>query len=397
MPDSAAYRCPGESHAIPRFVHLGRLAESYAACRDCLHRTDTGTLAPSVVRRFAETVRRAEPPPLVHDEHVGGAYPHVFGAEMLAAFAKAFARFAADDVGHRAGRGPTIMLAHDGRLLGPELPAAAAEGLRWSGADVIDAGRDSGAALAWRIAHSGAAGGLLIAAEPARRMTVRVWLYGAGGRPLSRDGGLATVAARHENGVPRPGRSYGALGTAASDEGRPDALRPWFHALRPLRFVLATDSLVARAELTTLLEQVACQAMHVDVPAARTDTGADALAPHVCAAGAHFGVWIDEIGEAARVCDERGAALSAGQLAAVLAPVVDCDAPVSLPSGMSRERAHRESCSRGERLASEPSGRIWFGDNGHARTDAVQATALLLSALSQSDRPLSEIAGRVGD
>jgi hypothetical protein len=36
------YRCPGESYFIDRPIHLARLAEGFAACRNCSHRFDSG-------------------------------------------------------------------------------------------------------------------------------------------------------------------------------------------------------------------------------------------------------------------------------------------------------------------------------------------------------------------
>jgi hypothetical protein len=67
--DLRRYTCPGEPGDIGRSIHLARLAASYAKCRGCPHRLETGALAlsetaapavdPSATFRDEELVRTA--------------------------------------------------------------------------------------------------------------------------------------------------------------------------------------------------------------------------------------------------------------------------------------------------------------------------------------------------
>jgi hypothetical protein len=134
---------------------------------------------------------------------------------------------------------------------------------------------------------------------------------------------------------------------AAADNYLSD-LRPAYHALRPLRFVLHSTCEPVLSYLEDLMQNVACRATAAD-PASR-------IGEQVAAAGAHFGIEITDDGQNARVFDERGAAVATERLLASLAGEIG------------------EACT--------------------VTADALRTLTLLLVLLSRDDLPLSTVLDR---
>lgn len=133
-------------------------------------------------------------------------------------------------------------------------------------------------------------------------------------------------------------------------------LRPAYHALRPLRFVLACICEPVVSYLDDLLKNVACRI----IPA---EPGSD-FGGQVVAAKAHFGLIISNDGEDGSVYDEQGRAVSEQELCAC-----------------SRER---------------PANRAAFGAASHAPVaDALRTLTTLLVLLSRDDSPLSTLLDRI--
>ena len=181
------YRCPGERQAISRAVHLGRMAAFYPPCRRCPHREDAGSLSPRQVEQLAETAARRRPRPLFHDEGAAGVFLDEFTPADARRMAAAFGAVVREETegsnseerrekreegGNDGGEQrepsihpssfiphpsailhPSVVLAGDGRPISAELVAAVADGLRWSGCDVIDIGPATAACLAFAIHH----------------------------------------------------------------------------------------------------------------------------------------------------------------------------------------------------------------------------------------------------
>ena len=228
-PQTEPYRCPGEQHPISRAVHLGRLAAFYPACRQCPRREETGTLSPRRVAQLAETSRRGQPRSLFHDEGAGGVYLN----DLTPAAAKEYRRRVRrggerceegrresrrGERGREAEVGPTspyllispspqsppsILLAGDGRPLTAELVAAAAEGLRSTGCDVVDVGPSTAPCLAFAVDHLQAAGGILVGNPGEDSHTAGMKFWAAGPRPLSAGGSLEPIMERYQAGVSR--------------------------------------------------------------------------------------------------------------------------------------------------------------------------------------------------
>jgi phosphomannomutase len=409
---SADYCCPGETATISRAVHLGRLARFYPACRRCPRRDETGTLSGRLVKRLAETRRRGQARPLWDGEAAVG----VFGNELTPALARQMAAALgltlleqADD----SSQPPAAIIAGDGRPLVPELLAAVSEGLRWSGCNVVDIGAASTACLAFAIGHLHCAGGIHLGNPGGRAETVGLRFWTGGPRPLSSTTPPQPIFARIDAGLQRPTRKFGSLGRFQADEPYLAALSPFYHALRPLRFVLDAPCRPLAGYLQRLTASVACEPL--PCPAH------DQLPEQIRRESAHFGVRLDADGETCQLWDEQGRPVDGESLLLLLAAesVAGTGEPVAhgQPGGVVvveeatsastvrrlRHQGHRvvacpalraemyDACRQSQAvLGGGPSGRFWHALEDYLAADALVSLTLLLRRLSRSDRPMSQ-------
>jgi phosphomannomutase len=192
---------------------------------------------------------------------------------------------------------PAVVLASDGEPRTAELIAAADEGLRLAGCNVVDVGSASVAAMRFAIDHLGADGGVLVAAQRSRQLPTSVRYWAPGSTPLD-ESGNRRVAEQAHAGVDRPQRRNG-------QSRRFDATTPYlatwrdsYHGLRPLRIALDSASLPVRRYIDALLTHSACRVID--------GTLNERPAERITAADAHVGLRIDRFGEVLAVFDERG-------------------------------------------------------------------------------------------
>jgi hypothetical protein len=396
------YRCPGELDDISRAIHLGRLSAYYEGCRHCPHRDDVEGLSAGLRQRLAEA-HLAPVAPLLEPEAVAGLYGDQLDAALVRRYAAAFGIWLRQRTGRQEPA--TVLLASDDRPLAADLVAAASDGLRFVGCNVVDLGGRTAASLANQIARDGAAGGVLVGNILSELRTASVSLWGGGGQPISTHPGenaleqIWELAARP---VPRPGRRYGGWRRGAGGDATLDRLTPYFHALRPLCFRLDTSCLPLKRVLSALLGQVACRMV---VPGQVDQRAAERF---------HFYVWIDGNGERLKLWNEQRQEVDSERLLCLLAAhcqqpaaavVVEQDIAAATVERLratscqihrahgSRAAMHAAMLSSGASLGGGPSGRFWFSGPSPA-ADALAALAQLLVILSQSDRPLSEVLSR---
>lgn len=387
MTAETLYRCPGETYEISRSVHLGRLAGFYPACADCPHREDTGTFSARRTRMLASVHRRAKKPDSLFDqEGIEGVYLNEIGPEIARRVGQAFGAVTVES--WMAKEPPRVFMAFDGRPATAELAAIATDGLRWAGCEVVDLGTATAPCLAIAAARYDAAGTIIVGDVRGSLREVSLTFGGRGGEPISSPGALDTVAETFHSYPPRPARPFGGIERLAVEADYLNRLRSSYHALRPLRFVIDTTSLVLLRYLESLTGSVS-------VTMERATTGSfdlNRLGARVRIAKAHFGIWIDGDGEACRAFDERGEPISVAALAnLVMREATEGSSPASIVS--IGERDNRESIRKamlesGARFAADCHGRIWFGDCPTA--DALKTLTHLLMLLSRDDRPLSE-------
>jgi phosphomannomutase len=467
-PDDDRYFCPGQRHPVSRAVHLGRLAAFYPPCRQCLRRDDTGTLSPRRVAQLAETAQRGQPRSLFHDEGAGGVYLNDLTPAATKSLAAAFgglllekarlqeaakpqavleSRTSESEISSfkspslqiskspdpQISKSPNlqILLAGDARPLTAELVAAAAEGLRSIGCDVVDLGPSTAACLAFAVARLEAAGGLLIGNPGSDSHSVGIKFWRAGANPLSAGGSLEPIIERYCGGPQPTARKYGELHRCRADEMYLAEMSKLYHALRPLRVVVDSASKPAADLLQRLAATVACNV----IPSRSTRSD---LPQQIRSDAAHFAACIDGDGETCLVFDEQGRDVPPERLLLLLAaqrsrtppdspvaarqpPAVSLSQPATVPPGsviletgtspslvdlLTQRGVHVVTCSprRAEMAAAMranaamlgggASGRLWHADFGLPLCDALMTVTQLLRALSRSDAPLSRLLDR---
>ena len=407
---TAVYRCPNETYTISHAIHLGRLASFYPNCRQCPHGDETGTLSKNIVKMLAETRRRTPSASLFTDEGLAGVYLNELSPALARQVAAAFGVYLA-----RQSTAPLgdVALAGDGRALTPELMAAASDGLRWAGLNVVDLGAATSASFTLALDHLDAAGGLFIGNARGEASTVGLKFWGAAGRPISAGSELQAIQALCEQGVDRPTRSSGGLSRFQAEGLYLSGLADHFHALRPLRLVLDTGCRTLVGYFRRLAASVACELVLCREAAVGPAGGVMSLSERVITERAHFGIAIDGDGEACRFVDERGDQVAAEamlvalagflldrqpgativveqetnsatieQLTAAGAKVVSSAASRAAMDAAMRQ--HQAICGGGV------SGCFWFG-NQPPTPDALKTLSLVLTILSQSDRPFSRV------
>lgn len=427
---ATSYQCPGEPYQISRAVHLGRLASFYDRCRVCPHRDDTGALAKSQVARLAAAHRRPLEPELFTDEGFAGVYLNEFEPARVERLAAALGVWL-ERCAEANAKAPNVLIAGDGRPLSPESMAAASDGLRWSGCNVVDLGAATAPQVAFAIDYLQADGGLLIGNPTGQPHTAGVRCWGPRARPLSAGGGLDQVRALTAASLDRPRRRWGRLQRCDVRAAYLATLAPYYHALRPLRLLLDTSSRPLIEALRELTGSVACEIVtphdlpNPPVRDPKSHSLADQrtwlpdrlsmLANRVLAERVHFAIWIDGDGDACHLLDERGVRVAPTPLLCLLAEyfigqgttertvVFEGVSPPDgdTPGGLRFERsdgrceAMYSAMQQGSAVVGGGTCGRWWYRGPTPQSDALKTLTLLLCILSQSDRPLSEVAARL--
>lgn len=434
MPDM--YQCPGESQPIAPAIHLARLASHYPACRTCQHRHAT-QLLPRAVRKRLE----GSPPPLdcapeFDPEGVQGVFHNQLTLPAMRRLSMAYALVLGERMAEfeRANE-PVVVLAGDGRPLVADFLAAAAEGLRYGGCHVRETSAATSAMLIFAMREHKADGALLLGAPADRPHALGLKFWGPDGLPCPAEPDLAAIERLQAAPISRPTRTAASAGRVQIEPDYLRSLRPYFHALRPLRFVLDTPSATVLRLLKQLLAHVACtlveetgrpsepsraSAQHQGAARLTAPTIADRLAQRTLAARADFGLWIDGDGEAMTLVDERGHSIGAERLLGVFGSYLRSEQPgativvepgtksfgdsnlkqASVAAATTRHAMAAAMAENNAALGGGSSGRYWLRaldcdgrQSSPGAPDALHVTALLLTILSRRDWPLSEVVG----
>lgn len=378
------YQCPGQKHPISRSVHIARLLNAYAPCADCPHRDDRGTNSWRRRRQLGERFDTRLRASFTDTEGIAADYYNGFTATHAQRLGRAFGVF----LNHQASVSlPRAVIGTDGGNLTPEVVAALCRGLRWSGTTAIESGPTTAPELVWQQRLLQARGAIYISQLQTPRHRVQIRLWQAGGCPLSSADGLDQLMS-YLNTLDRPARQSAGRQRVAPPSEYLDALRPYFHALRPLNLVLKCDCQPFKAQFAQLLQYVACGLI-------MAGTG-DELSRSVLQARAHFGAEIVHFGEGLRVVDEQGALVPSASLDHLVATACEpsrrhSGRSLRSPSPRTREQAYRSMVKEGVEVAIDGENRCWFQLGDHVLADGLRALALLMVALSRSDRALSRV------
>jgi phosphomannomutase len=416
------YRCPGQSYSIDHAVHLGRLAAFYPECRHCVHRGDTALLAPLQIRQWAELDAHKRHGPRCTAEGLEGHSLNEISPSIVRHFAGALGLTLARRHG-AAPSPPAVLVGSDGHWTSAELVAAACQALQWAGCRTLEIGAVTSASLAAATHRLQADAALLIGNATGQPHSIGLKLWGRGGRPWSSPGDLDTVLEFYQSKIDRPKRRGGGLERASAGEAYLAPLASLFHGLRPLRFVVDTTCEPLLHYLRQLNAQAACEILRprqavatlltADVNQPFVARRLEHLAGQLLDAKAHWGLWIDGHGEACFLIDEQGKPVECENLYWTLANfilrakpgatlVVERQASGQLEQALTRlgarvvrAEATRQALSQAMHAADAvfgggASGRFWYAGEP-AAPDALLTASLVLTVLSQSDRPLSEV------
>jgi len=405
------YRCPGSNHGVSRAVHLDRLSSCYPNCRQCQHRTETGTLSGRQVKRQKETQARGLKKPLFNPEGAAGVHLN----DITPAIAKDLA--AALGIHLRYERSshsdpPVIAVSGDGRAITSEIVASVVEGLRWSGCNVVNIGSASAACLSFTVDHLQTDGGIAMGNPTQLPQMVGLKFWTRQNGPMSNDGSLKRVEELFKKGTDRPTRRFGSLRHIKIDSAYLNALSEHYHALRPLRIMLSSACHPIDDYLKRLFQTVSCEVI-------RCPATLKCLGKHVRGAKAHLGAQIEGDGETCKLYDEQGQLVSTDRLLLLLVRQVlgkDSEETIVLENEISASvnerlaasgiRIKRNAPSReamystitdlSARFGGGPSGRFWYKIGDTVAPDALMTLTLLLKAASRSDRQLSQVLDSAG-
>ncbi len=328
----------------------------------------------------------------------------------VAAFAGRLVRQHDGSVGEsrEPGSRPKVVVAGDGRPLAAELLFAAAEAARWAGCDVIEQGDSASGAVVASIRQIAAEGGLLVGNAPSETHTASVSFFGHAGAPWSLHGSLDEVKASFDMGQSRPVRAAGASQRRLIETEHGKLIQPGTLVLqRGLRIVFDSACRPLECRLRELLSEQ-CQLIAPEpLPLSRPAPGKPTsprptirqrrekmVARQVIADAADVGIWVDGIGEACTIIDDRGLAILPDKLVAVLArcPFDETENSIDFVEGTTREAAFHQFARNGATLAGDQQGRIWFRTtDGPPLLDALLTVVRLMTLLDATNQPLRKL------
>ena len=346
---------------------------------------------------------------------IRGTVPDQLDAELARGIGAAFARFAG---------APTVLVARDMRPSGVELCAAFIDGVTSSGADVVDLGLASTDLLYFAAGLLDAPGAMFTASHnPAQYNGIKLCLSGA--RPVGEDSGLADIKAAVRGGLPAPVAKPGTVSHRAVLDDYARHVRGFLGdgPLVPLRIVADTANgmggLVVPSVFATLPFEL--EILYGELDGTFPNHPADPIQPdnlrdlqrRVLETGADIGLAFDGDADRVFLVDEKAVPVSGSLTTAMVAarmldrsgpgPVIHnliCSkavpevirehggTPVRTRVGHSFIKA--TMAETGAVFGGEHSGHYYFRDNYRADSGLI-ASMVVLSLLSESRRPLSEV------
>lgn len=427
-PAAETYVCPGQTHSISRSVHLARLAAWYPACRDCVFREDMGALRVALPESNP-TASRTKPDSLIAGDGFRGRHRNQFDRRSAARLASAFASmlWERNECGRESQQPPLAVVGYDQRPASPDILAGVVDGLKRSSVAVVDVGPVSYPHLVFTSTALEADGGMMITGAGRDPSWTGVDFLGPGAVPISdcREANergrcsmtLDEIERRSRQPFNRPSRAAGRLRLHRNAADYEQSLVPHFHALRPLRVVVATPTSSLRTTADRVFVALPCRLTGIQLPvrsrkiADPDDADSQTLSRAVLSHRADVGFLIDEDGQACAVCDETGRMLPTFATARWLATHQLADAPAGpillgdgfdaefslraasiLRSRESRADVHNALLQSGGVFAATSNGRYWFREEESAAPlcDALLTLANVLAALSRSDATCSE-------
>lgn len=393
MASSVEYRCPGERYAIPRAVHLARMAAFYPKCRECPSRMDGG-------RETALPIIDAPHParsPLFRTNGVRGRYVNEIdrhrAGELAAAFAAVLHEEDPPTLDRLTRPGPTVVVGFDERPSSPDIVAGVALALRRMGCQVVDIGLCTRPCHWFAVHHLHATAGVFVSGSGCDPSFTGLDFVGRQCVPASLPGLLQRVADRWAGGTSRSTRTPGSQRTFQAWLPYEASLSKHFHGLRPLSVVIGCPSAIVRDLLERQFQPLTCRLTVLDLPvraAKLTDPDA-AEVQHVRAwtreLEADIGFVIGDDGQQTIVVEKGGRAVPPMEWLGFLDEFVQFE--LAPQAGAVRNPLTFAVAVQGMRdqhavLAGDAAGYVWF-DDPFPTADAVITIARSLQALSRCE------------
>jgi len=421
--ETLEYTCPGDSRPISRATHLSRLATFFPACRECVHRNDTGGLAATTLDRLLRSQHRVARPTLFTDEGVRGVHRNELTRADADRLAAALAWLSWQDRPRKLGddpsthSAPVIVVGHDTRPAARDLLAGVLAGLVRSGCRALEIGTVSDACFRFAVDHLQADAGIRVTGDGHPESWIGLDAVSGRGRPLSRSAGLEAWEHAAENRHPRPTRIAGHRRAFQATEVYEATLRRHLLASRPLAICLLAPEGTQRDSLERLLEPLAWNLLEHDARDTPSSRRRERVAELTRQHRADVGIAWDHDRDRAWFCDETGTPIDPFRLFVLLATrilalypgrsVVLAAACAERLASTIRQLGGRPRSFAGSSRAStwqaihdhdavlglDPHGTTWCSE--HAPThDPLLVVAHLLQTLDRHDRPLSQLLAR---
>lgn len=260
-PAPPTFQCPGEAHPIGAAVHYQRLANGYARCHDCVHRSEHGLL-PLPPQRLLRSPRTVAD--LFLPEGIRGIVPNELTDRVACDFGRAIGQTlwhgmdagetGPDDLPRPIRRRPPVLVVGiDGRPSSPRLAGSLVRGLRESAVEILDAGRITEPMLRWGTDHWRADAGLFVTGAGHAASFGGFQLIAPAGRTWCAGGPLDRLREAMSHAAGRPRRTGGDYRTIDAEAGYLAALQGETHGLRPVHVGIATADPVLRAACEEVL------------------------------------------------------------------------------------------------------------------------------------------------
>jgi phosphomannomutase len=428
-PVEPQYRCPGETHSISRAVHLSRLASFFPACRECQHRTDTGELPPQTVERIQQVERRMVRQSVFQQDGIRGVFLNELTPAIAGRVVSALARIVWDQIPlpgktelrrptrspvQPARTGPAIVVGYDERPSSPSVLAAVIDALRMMSCQVVDVGLVSKPCFCFAVDHLQASGGVFVTGSNCEAAWTGLDLYSSGALPIGQGTGLEEIEHRFNTGVSRPTRRASYQRSFQAVVPYEAGLWKHFHALRPLRIVVAARPRPVRKTLRRLFKKLPCQLIEVETTGAanapiRAEIVSQRVKARIKKRDAHLGVLIHDDGCRTEFFDEEAQRIPQAELCRLLSKIVRAQEPrsnvivdSSIASTVELREDEFQECDSSigaiaEAMKSSQAvfgasadDRYWFRE-AYPACDALLTVARVLESLSLSDASFSSV------
>lgn len=387
--DSQMVQCPGDGMWITQAVHHGRQQAGYPACEHCEYcdQQHVGATRSRSIQLVETGIR-------------GLAYG-AFSLSVMERFGNAMAVFidelARQDPQHKAGR---FIVGHDGRASTPSMTMALLRGLQNFGAQVEMVGNCDRALLRHSLQQSQQNWSIWVTGEGQGPGATGLDILDARGAFLPFSQWEQILSFSRAAQLSRPERHSQVPVQSSYVESRHQSRMALYHALRPLKLVVRSDSPLATQALQLLSEE-----LRWDLIWLQRSSDSSAMSQTIRQQKCDLGLHIEESGERLIGYNEAGQCIETQALCEGILRMLTSKygeqsrlcVGAAANSGMQWQTVIDEQQLvqqlKGTRNAvgMGKQGRLWFVHQNHVECDALLTLGYVMQAMSQSSLPASYI------